>query len=249
MTIEVTPERYAETMSILPLWLNRRTSTKTELLSLIGCLSFVAKVVRPGRTFLRRLIDLSKSVKRSHHYITYNKQAKLDIQWWIEFLPGWKCKSIIPESQTIKASDIKLFTDASDIGFGATYGTAWIQGAWDKQRKEISINYRELFAILAAALTWGSAWTGKRIVFFTDNEPITQVWNSGTSPAPSIMSLIRPLFLVAANNGFSIAFKHIPGINNPTADALSRFQMPRFRSLMPNADEIPTTTPPIIWSY
>ena len=249
MTMEVTPERYAETMSLLPFWLARRTSTKTELLSLIGCLSFVAKVVRPGRIFLRRLIDLGKSVKRHHHHVTYNKQAKLDIQWWIDFLPEWNCKSIIPESLSIRASDIKLFTDASDIGFGATYGTAWIQGSWDRQRKDISINYRELFAILAAALTWGSTWAGKRIVFFTDNQPITQVWASGTSPAPTIMSLIRALFLTAAKNGFSVAFKHIPGINNPTADALSRFQMARFRDLMPKADDKPTTTPSIIWSY
>ena len=249
MTMEVTPERYAETMAIFPSWLARRTSTKTELLSLIGCLSFVAKVVRPGRTFLRRLIDLSKTVKRQHHHITFNKEARLDIQWWYSFLPEWSCKSLLPDPQVIKASDLKLFTDASDIGFGATFGNAWIQGAWDKPRKEISINYRELFAILAAALTWGTSWTGKRIVFLTDNQSITQVWSSGTSPAPTIMSLIRPLFLTAARNGFSVAFKHIPGITNPIADAISRFQMPRFRHLMPNADDEPTPTPARIWKY
>ena len=249
MTMEVTPERYCDTMNMLPSWLSRRTSTKTELLSLIGCLSFVAKVVRPGRIFLRRLIDLSKTVKLRHHHITFNKQARLDIEWWQSFLPDWCRRSILPEVLTVKSSDLTLFTDASDIGFGAIYGAAWIQGSWDKTRKEISIDYRELFAILAAVLTWGTSWAGKRILFVTDNKPITQVWAKGTSPSPELMSLVRPIFLNAAKNNFSVAFRFIPGVDNPIADALSRFQMQRFRRLAPQAEDKPTTTPPQIWAY
>jgi len=37
---------------------------KRELLSLIGSLSFACKVVKPGRIFLRWLIDLASSVNR-----------------------------------------------------------------------------------------------------------------------------------------------------------------------------------------
>lgn len=107
-------------------------------------------------------------------------------------------------------------------------------------------SYRELYAITAAALTWGSQWAGRRIVFMTDNKPITQVWQSGTSPCPDLMSLIRPLYLHAAKSGYSVAFKHIYGIFNPTADALSRFQMAKFHSLHPSASPTPTTTPPSI---
>ncbi len=45
-------------------WDKRRTCSKRNLLSLIGKLAFAAKVVPPGRTFLRRLIDLSTT---AHH--------------------------------------------------------------------------------------------------------------------------------------------------------------------------------------
>ena len=38
-------------------WRGRKVCTKRELLSLIGVLSHACKVVRAGRTFLRRLID------------------------------------------------------------------------------------------------------------------------------------------------------------------------------------------------
>ena len=150
---------------------------------------------------------------------------------------------MIPPTLTIKSTDLRLYSDASDIGFGATYQNKWIQGAWDEQHLAQSMDYRELYAILAATYTWGAHWEGQRIVFITDNKPITQVWDKTTSPSISLMSLIRPLYQFAALNGFSISFKHIFGKINIAADALSRFQMEEFFSAMPEADKLPTEVP------
>ena len=253
MTMEVTEERYLAIMASFPKWLKRNKCTKTKLESLIGLLSFVAKVVIPGRLFLRRLIDVSKTVKKGHHHISLNSEAKADIAWWYEFLPDWSKKSVIPQSNEILASDLKLFTDASDLGFGAIYGSAWIHGSWPPGYKDLkSINFRELFAIVAAAETWGNSWSGKRIVFITDNEPITDIWGSGSSKCPEIMRLIRHLFLIAVRGGVSVSFKHTPGVDNPVADALSRFQMEKyqllFRHLVPQADPQATQVPPPVFS-
>ena len=239
----------AEAIEKLHKWKKRRTCTKRQLKSLIGKLSHIAKVVRPGRMFSRRLIDLSTTVERMHHHITLNTEARADIQWWLDFLPQWSAISMIPPSRAIRSSDLELFSDASDIGYGATCGNSWIQGAWSKQQIDLGINYRELFAITAATFTWGHNWEGQRIVFLTDNEPITKIWDKGTSPTIPIMSLIRPLYLFAARHGFSVSFKHIYGIFNIAADALSRFQMNRFRAAMPNADLIPHQVPATIPSY
>ena len=243
MTIEVPEEKYIDSMEILRRWTGKRTCTKRQLKSLIGKLGHICKVVRPGRMFSRRLIDLSTTVQRSHHHITLNREARADIQWWLDFLPHWTAKSMIPPSLRIMSSDLLLHSDASDVGFGALFGTHWIQGAWPKSDFKASIDYRELFAITAAALTWGQHWEGLRIVFVTDNKPISQVWDSGSSSSKPLMSLIRPLYLFAAKTGFSISFKHIFGIYNPLADALSRFQMQKFFSLMPEADKTPTELP------
>ena len=141
-----------------------------------------------------------------------------------------------------------LHTDASNIGYGAVFNSEWIQGSWSPSELKLSISYRELFAIVAAALTWGSTWSGKRIVFVTDNKPITQIWNTGTSPCPDIMSLVRPLYLHAAKHGYTVSFKHIYGTSNPIADALSRFQMNKFFMLMPHANPAPKETPTTVQS-
>ena len=243
MTIEIPIDRYQDSVTLLTNWNDRRTCTKRQLKALIGKLGFVSKVVRPGRMFFRRLIDLSTTVRHLHHHITLTKESRKDIQWWLEFLPHWSASSMIPPSRTIKSTDMQLYSDASNIGFGAIYDTEWIQGSWTPAQMLLSISYKELFAIVAAAFTWGHLWAGKRVVFVTDNKPITQIWDVGTSRCPNIMSLIRPLYLHAAKHRYSISFKHIFGLSNPIADALSRFQMQKFHTLHPDAALDPTTIP------
>ena len=90
---------------------------KRELLALIGHLSFAAKVVKPGRLFLRRLIDLSTTAYQLHHHIHLSGEAREDILWWINFLPSWNGVAYIQDAP-VSSDDIHLFTDASSLGIG-----------------------------------------------------------------------------------------------------------------------------------
>jgi hypothetical protein len=142
-----------------------------------------------------------------------------------------------------------LFTDASKLGFGGIYGHKWIQASWPSGMaalntgRAINIDYLELFAIYAACATWGHLWMGKRIVIFTDNKPITDVWQAGTSKSSPLMTLVRNTFFEAANNQFSLSLKYIPGKRNTVADNISRFQVQQFKAAVPEADPTPTTLP------
>ena len=87
--------------------------------------------MRPGRIFLRRLIDFSTSITELHHHIILNASAREDITWWLNFLPPWNGKSMIPGFEWTSSADLRLFTDASTtLGFGAVYGTHWFSGTW-----------------------------------------------------------------------------------------------------------------------
>ena len=111
--IQLPQEKLLKLMRILTFWHQRKKCTKHELLSLIGKLSFAVKVVRPGRSFLRHLIDLSTSVTELHHHVSLNVAARVDIAWWLDFLPAWNNKSISPDCEWASSSDLSSFTDAS----------------------------------------------------------------------------------------------------------------------------------------
>ena len=72
---------------------------------------------------------------------------------------------------------------------------------------------------------------------------MVDILRSGTSRAPTIMSLVRYLSLLAARHSFSFTASLVRGKSNPIADSLSRFQFQRFRRLAPHADSIPTQIP------
>ena len=61
--LRLPPEKLQDMTLLIKSWLGKHNTTKRDLLSVIGKLSFAAKVVPSGRLFLRRLIELSTTVK------------------------------------------------------------------------------------------------------------------------------------------------------------------------------------------
>ena len=75
--ISLPPEKLTRLRVLIRKWRGRRACRKRELQSLIGQLQYACKVVREGRTFLRRMIDLSMVAKKTHHFIRLNKAFHL----------------------------------------------------------------------------------------------------------------------------------------------------------------------------
>ena len=231
-------------------WSSQRYTTKRKLLSLIGLLNFAARAVPAGRLFIRRLITLSTKAKRLHHRIRVNGEARADIQWWKSFMPEWNGRAFFLEPNATNAHDLSLYTDAAGaVGCGAYFRGQWFHHSWEPHQTlsgSTSIQWQELFAIVAAALTWGHLWSRKRIRFFCDNQAVVQVWQGKSSRHPRLMDLLRRLFFTAAQYNFSVSLKHVPGTQNTIADALSRKKFKLFFALAPQAQKNPTTTPGLL---
>ena len=132
---------------------------------------------------------------------------------------------------------------------GAVFNQEWLQERWPKHIAEKSINYKELFALWAACCTWGHHWSKRRVLFITDNKPITELWQSGSSSSPDLMNLLRSMYSKAVECQFSISLKHILGHFNMAADALSRFKMDKFFEAAPDSQLHPTPPiPVVVWS-
>ena len=246
MQIRLPADKLQKLREKIRYFLGRKKVTLEELLSLIGSLNFASTVVKPGRTFVRRLIDLSTTVRSLHHYVSLNEEARKDILWWDEFVSQWNGVSLIP-SPLRSSPDMELYTDASDIGFGCVYGREWAYGVWPEGWKGLSINAREGFAIWVAVKLWGQEWRDGQIVIHTDSQVMTEVWKKGTCRDKDVMRVVRPLFMLGASINLSITLLHVPGVDNVKADLLSRFKIQEFRTRFAHMSTRPTVVPPEVW--
>ena len=221
-------------------WLTRKACTKRELQSLIGSLQHAASVVRPGRSFLRRLIDLMKIAKQPGFKLRLNLSARSDILWWHTFLESWNGISIIP----IHQPQIQLTSDASGSwGCGAFSGTHWFQLAWPETVKYSNIAYLELIPILVAAAIWGGSWRGSHVTCFSDNEAVVRIINKSAAKDQTLAHLLRCLSFYMAYSDFTLSAVHIAGAKNTAADALSRNDLTSFFRSLPQADPSPSLVP------
>ena len=78
--------------------LPRRSCTQQELESIIGLLNHACKVVRSGRAFLRRMLDLLHAVHRPPNLplpIRLNVAFRADLAWWQSFVEHWNGVSFL----------------------------------------------------------------------------------------------------------------------------------------------------------
>lgn len=246
MTIRLPRDKFSKLMNDIHTWLDKKKCLKRELLSLIGSLSFACKVVKAGRIFLRRLIDLSTTVKALHHHVTIDRESRKDLQWWCDFLPTWNGVELI-QQPFVSSDDLELFTDASSIGLGGFWKGQWFSTPIVRSTSN-NIAYLELLAIVVATFCWGYEWVNQQIILFTDNEAVVTIWDKGSCKDSSLMKLVRKLFFFTAKHNINLILKHVPGKSNIYADLLSRLQVEKFRNKCPEASLVPTAIPTHIWN-
>lgn len=249
MLARLPPDKQQRISQKLGDFLGRRTCTKQEILSLLGHLVFASRVIKPGRTFMSRLFHAAYKVRELYHRVTLTKTCKADLHMWEYLLKHWNGISLFVDDEPVSADSLHLYTDASGtIGFGGYYQGQWFASPWSKVslpvlEKRISIAFQELFPIVVSALLWGQNWKRKHILFHCDNEATVHIINKGRSPCPDIMKLMRRLVITATINSFNFSASHVPGHKNVIADALSRLNFQKFRSLAPQAAADPSNIP------
>ena len=255
MTIRLDDERLTAIHTELSQWQQRTTASREELQSLIGVLSFASKVVAPGRTFLRRMIDHMKSLPPHSNASTQcplSNTFGLDLSWWQRFMTRWNGVCIVPDVNWSPAHALSIYTDACVEGYGAVFETHWFSCRWSAEEeqqaardKRDSMPFKELHALCIAAATWGSRWRGRKILFHCDCQPVVDAWRNGDSPQPHISNLIRTLLFIAATHDFNLNITHIAGVDNVCADLLSRGQVERFLLCPGVHDPSPTIPLPL----
>ena len=199
-------DKLSSLQELIGSWLPRKWCNRRELESLIGHLHHAAKVVWPGRTFLRRMIDLLCCFRRRDHPIRLNREFHLDFRWWHQFLADWHGVSFWLFPGLLPEADVEVSSDAAgSLVYGAYLKGQWFAGSWAASQQLQSIAYKELFPIVLAAHVWGHSWVKKHVLFRSDNDPVVHILNTRTSRVPCLMRLLRSLLFSAARHSFSFS--------------------------------------------
>ena len=164
---------------------------KRHLLSVVGILSHACKAVRAGRSFVRRLIDLSTSMRQLDRFMRLSREARADIKWWVQFGLDWNGTAMMWHVDRSRP-DVVLTSDASGSwGCGAWWETRWFQLQWLGLGESASygITAKELLPIVVAVASWGKAWQGKAVLARCDNMAVVAIVNSGSSREAEAMHL------------------------------------------------------------
>jgi len=225
-------------LELLRAFIQKKFCTRTELASLIGTLSYAARCIPRGRTYLRRFIMALHKSKRRFIRLTSRddnnegRGIKCDCQWWISFWSEWNGVSFMREEEWRNAETLNFWTDASLDGYGACFvlpdGTAqYFGGAWsefgiDTRDGRWSISELEALVIWMAADVWSEHLTKRRFKMRCDNMSACYMLNKGCCADGAMMVTMRALDLAMAKGSFEMRARWIGTKENVLADEASR---------------------------
>ena len=175
---------------------------------------------------------------------------------WSEFLTDQTayCREFMDFNDVIYPENISFAMDASGtLGFGGRCGTSWMQGAWGNLVNDLnpSIEYLELFALVAGVLAWMHKYANRKVVLYTDNKSVYFMVNKTSGGSKNCMVLIRKLVIHCLKFNVRVYARHLKSKQNAIADSISRFQHKRFLRLTRKLkmDKFPTPIPEEIWPF
>ena len=105
LQMRVPADKLHKVKDVVSHWLQRRKACKKrELQSLVGLLNHACKVVRPGRLFLRRLVETMETAKHAVHWVRLNTSFRSDLVWWSNFIEDWNGTSMLLSRQAASSS-------------------------------------------------------------------------------------------------------------------------------------------------
>ena len=251
MEIRLPSDKVERTRSLIKEFRNKKVCSRKDLQVLSGYLAHASQVVKGGRTFSRRIINLIKYIPDDGKVVHIPSWLGEDLKWWVSFIDIFNGKAKMVQPSVDGSPQVE--TDSSKSGFGARWDGDWLAGVWDQEREQESITYLdhhwskspeevvedddinilELWPVLASLDRWGEVWRDRKVVIWTDNTQVQSMILTGRSKSIKAMWWLRELFWRSCLYNIHIVSRRISTKQNLVADYLSRLFDSRSKGTLP----------------
>ena len=147
--VKPTQERWLKLQDLILLLQSKRVLTARCLMSLIGLLTSMEKMVPEGRLHMRpfqfHLKEHWRYPQSLDNLLPWTETIAAHLDWWQNPSNVMKGADLHPKDHSIQ-----LFTDASNEGWGAHLDQNSTKGLWSDREKRLHIYVRELKAVSLA---------------------------------------------------------------------------------------------------
>ena len=166
-------------------WSHKRACTKHKLLSLVGLLQHAATIVKPGRMFVQRLIDLSGIPKELHFHVRLNKKACSNIWWRVRFIKRWNCQGLL--------AVVGRLLPSATVQSNAPEGWVAVQCGVNRgflSWANVSIALKESAPIALVTLVFNRDFQNHHVLFQSDNSTVAAALQQDTCQYPRVLQLL-----------------------------------------------------------
>ena len=222
-TVRPAPARLLKFRTLRDSLLMARSASARLLSSLLGQMESLAPLVPLGHVHKRKFQrQFRKRWHQSHQ--SWEFQLPLGV-WFSRSLAQWLDEEWLQLGVPIAPPpcEEELFTDASNVGWGAHVAHLEASGRWPDSMIGLHINVLELEAVFLALKKFEWFLRNKRILICTDNTTVAcYIKKGGGVRSITLSKRAENLLKWCHFSQISISAKYVPGKMNVVADALSR---------------------------
>ena len=214
-------KRVEKLLSIGDVFLSCVSQPVSSWLELLGVLSSMIQLVSGGRLRMR---SLQLALRRQWDQVDqsllveWSPVIQQGLSWWLD-----RDRLVLGVSLEQVSPQLELWSDASDVGWGAHLDEQVASGLWAPEDVELSINARELLAIKRALRWFAPHLAGSSVVVFADNSTaVSYLRNQGGTRSSFLNSIAQKILRWAEDLSVVISPQFIMGKLIVLADALSR---------------------------
>ena len=205
--VKLTQERWLKLQDLILRLKSKHVLTARCLMSLIGLLASMEKMVPEGRLQMRPF----QFHLKEHWRYPQSLECPAHLDWWQNPANVMRGADLHPKDHSTQ-----LFTDTSNKGWDAHLDQSSTKGLWSDREKRLHINVLELKAVSLALRSFKDQCQHQTVLVATDKSTVVAYINKqGGTHSAEMCALL-------CISHITLKARHIPGCLNVMADLLSR---------------------------